>query len=427
MRFSCLAWLGLFVSTSACGGATATDPLASGGALGSGGALAIGGALGASGGDFTGGAESSGGAPNGGTTSGGAASGGATTGDQGLVDYLGNPNYPDSAWQPATFEEAGIDRDLILGALAKIASHDDWEVHSFLIVHRGKLVLEHYGWDTGTNPAVPGSAHQVLPNERHPLFSTTKSILSALIGMALDEGDFDSLEVKAADYFPDYAELNPSEEKSQITLEDLLTMRSGLEWTEGDQTTFEAPDPARAMFARDVVTAPGETWNYSTGGSDVLAEMLSVATGVPIADFANEKLFGPLGIESVSWLAGASGVAYGGFGLSLTSREMARFGEMYRNRGDWLGEQVVPADWTDESTLPRCPTPWGGQYGYHFWVPDLPGFFSTLGAFGQLIYVSRDLELVVVFTANMPSDTADNNLRSVIANYVVPAVPSPVR
>jgi CubicO group peptidase (beta-lactamase class C family) len=177
------------------------------------------------------------------------------------------------------------------------------------------------------------------------------------------------------------------------------------------------------MFSREVVDTPvGEVWNYSSGGSDILSEILRVATGMTPLEYANEKLFGPLGIDSPPWAAGQSGTQHGGWGLSLTSREVARFGELYRNEGQWMGEQVVPMSWTSESTTARCPTPWGGQYAYHFWVPDLPGFFNTLGAFGQVIYVSQELELVVVFTANMPSETADMNLRGLIADYIVPSI-----
>lgn len=95
------------------------------------------------------------------------------------------------------------------------------------------------------------------------LFSSTKSVLSALVGIALEEGAIESLEQKVASWFPDYEELNPSPEKSEITLEDLLTMRSGLEFTEGEQETFQAPDPARAMLARDVVDTPVGTIRIS--------------------------------------------------------------------------------------------------------------------------------------------------------------------
>jgi len=383
---------------------------------------------GASGGSASGGTaagSASGGQASGGQASGGQASGGTAAGEAGeLVDFLADPTYPDTFWQTSTFEQAGMVSAPIEQAIAEIAA-SDLEVHSFLVARRGKLVVDEYGWDTGTNPAVPSEPHQLLPSERHPLFSTTKSIVSALFGIAIEQGTITDLQATAASYFADYAELNPSAEKDTITLEDLLTMRSGLEWSEGDQTTFEAPDPARAMLSRPVVAEVGVTWNYSSGVSDIVAEILRTATGQTPLAFADEHLFGPLGIDSPAWASGENGTQYGGWGLSLSPREMARFGELYRNEGAWQGEPVVPAAWTDTSTAPRCATPWGGQYGYHFWVPDMAdgsNFFSTLGAFGQLIYISRELELVVVFTANIPSDVADSTLRALITDYVVPAI-----
>jgi len=95
--------------------------------------------------------------------------------------------------------------------------------------------------------------------------------------------------------------------------------------------------------------------------------------------------------------------------------------ELFRNDGRWQNQSVVPAAWTDTSTTPRCPTPWGGEYAYHWWVPPLPGFFNTLGAFGQVIYVSRERGLVVVFTANLPNETANSIFQQLIRDYVVPA------
>lgn len=399
--------LGVFAATTlAC--SEAAPPAGSGGALGSGGNASD------SGGSATGGA--SGGAVG----TGGEAYGGGS--DQGLVDFLGHA--PDPTLPAATFEEVGMDGAPIAAGIEAIEAAD-WEIHSFLVMRRGKLVVEQYGWDSGTNPAVPGEPHQILPDERHPLFSTTKSILSALYGIALDQGAIEDLGRTAASFFPDYAELSPSPEKDTITLEHLLTMQSGLEWEEGDQTTFEAPDPARAAFSRPVVTTPGGAWNYSSGNSDILAEILHTSTGDTPLEFATVELFAPLGIEDPPWEAGKNGVQYGGWGLSLSSREMARFGEMYRNAGQWQGTQVVPASWTDTSIEPRTPTAWGGQYAYHFWVPDLPGFFNTLGAFGQVIYVSRSFELIVVFTAHLPSETADTIFRQLISTYVIPAISEP--
>jgi CubicO group peptidase (beta-lactamase class C family) len=217
--------------------------------------------------------------------------------------------------------------------------------------------------------------------------------------------------------------LNPSADKSLIKLEDLLTMRSGLKWMEGDQTTFSAPDPARAMLARDVVDLPvGQVWNYSSGATDIASEVLRLTTGMTPLEYGKAKLFGPLGIVNPTWEAGLTGTNHGGWGLSLTAREMARFGELFRNSGVWAGKQVVPSAWTDTSTTPHCSTSWGMQYGYLWWVPNLPGFFATIGAFGQQIFVNREKGIVVVFTANLPSDKANTIFEGLIKKYVLPAI-----
>jgi CubicO group peptidase (beta-lactamase class C family) len=176
------------------------------------------------------------------------------------------------------------------------------------------------------------------------------------------------------------------------------------------------------MLARQVVDLPvGTIWNYSSGGANIIAEMLRVATGKTPLAYANDKLFGPIGIDSPPWDSGQNGTNFGGFGLSLTSREMARFGELFRNSGKWQDDVVVPRAWTDESTTARCTTAWGGQYGYLWWVPDLPGFFNALGSFGQMIYVSRTRGLVIVFTAYMQNDVAKTNLERLVRDYVLPA------
>ena len=165
----------------------------------------------------------------------------------------------------------------------------------------------------------------------------------------------------------------------------------------------------------------GTVWNYSSGGSGIIAEILRVATGMTPLAYGKAKLFGPIGIVDPPWDAGENGTNFGGFGLSLTAREMARFGELFRNRGVWGGQQVVPAAWTDESTLDRCASIWGHDYAYHWWISNVPGFFNANGAFGQMIFVNRALGLVVVFTADLPNEVVYNIYENLLRTYVVPA------
>jgi CubicO group peptidase (beta-lactamase class C family) len=369
-----------------------------------------------------------GGAFSRGSGTGGALSlaGGATSPPPGeLVDYLGDPTYPDGFWKKATFSEVNVDPKPFELALDKIRTNR-WEIHSFLVARRGKLVFERYGFNSGTTPSDPDpTPRQGVPSERHQLWSSTKSILSALLGVAMDHGLLASVDAKAASFFPDYASLDPSPEKSSITLADLLTMRSGLPFTEGEQAIFDEPDPACAMLSRPMDNAAlpvGTVWNYSSGGSEILAEILRNVSGKTPLEYATEVLFKPLGIVDPPWSPGKNGTNHGGFGLALTSREMARFGELFRTGGSWAGTQLVSSSWIDESTRSRCETAWGRHYGYHWWIPDLPSFINTVGAWGQEIFISRDLGVVVVFTANLPNETADSIFEGLIRDYVVPAL-----
>jgi CubicO group peptidase (beta-lactamase class C family) len=340
----------------------------------------------------------------------------------GMVDFLGDTDYPDDFWQTATPDEVGLD-PVLLGQAVDDINTAGWEIHSFLITRNGRLVFEWYGYNTGTTQGDIQTPHQTVPSERHQIWSSTKSITSTLLGIAIDRGMISGIDATAASFFDDYETLNPSSEKSSITLEDLLTMRSGLEFTEGEEEAlFASADPARTAFSRPVVGSVGEDWSYSSGDAEIITEILRTVTGRTPLEFANETLFGPLGIIDPPWTAGSSGLNNGGFGLSLTSREMARFGELYRNAGQWNGEQIVSAEWTDASTLPRCPTPWGRPYGYFWWIPNPPGFINTVGAWGQEIFISRDNELVVVFTANLPNETADSIFTGLINDYVLPAL-----
>jgi CubicO group peptidase (beta-lactamase class C family) len=353
---------------------------------------------------------------------------GGTTGTAGaLVSRLGDPAYPDDFWVATTPAESDVDVTALQKAVETIAS-SKLEIHAFLVARRGRMVFEQYGWTTGSNGDDPDkTSHQIEPDERHPVHSTTKSFLSTLVGMAIGDGLLPGVDDLVVPHFPEYQPLpEPSPDKDAITLADLLTMRSGLKFVGAvdDNASAGWPDPAQVMLSRPVVDTPvGEVWNYSSGGSDVIAALLRKATGQTPLAYANEKLFGPLGLASnVPWEASSNGTNHGGWGLALTPRELARFGELYRNRGLWKGRQIVPAEWTDVATSPKCQTPWNGQYGYHFWIPNLPGFFGTRGAYGQNIYVSRELGLVVVFTSDLPVSTADGVLDSLMRTSVIPAV-----
>ena len=346
-----------------------------------------------------------------------------------MKDFHGDPSYPDPYWGKAAPEQEGIDRAKLEAAVARI-SERGWEVHGMVVARHGRIVFERYGWKTGRNADDPDKTqHQVTPAERHLVHSTTKSVTSALVGIALAEGLIPGgIDARAVSFFPEWQPLpNASPEKDSIRIVDLLTMRSGLQYREGvddDPIFFKPQSPTREYLSRPVVGLPvGTVWNYSSAGSGVLAAIVRKVTGKSPKQYAVEKLFKPLGIADPPWAAGKDGIEYGGFGLELTPREMARFGELYRLGGKWRGRQVVPAEWVAESTRPHANTPWAGQYGYQWWLPKrLPACFATRGAYGQDTYVCPNLGLVVAFTSDMPIMAADATLDGLMAELILPGV-----
>jgi CubicO group peptidase (beta-lactamase class C family) len=287
----------------------------------------------------------------------------------------------------------------------------DAQVHSVLIVRNGYVVTEAY-----FRPYNQDRAHR--------LTSCTKSFLSALVGIAIEEGYLD-LDDEALDFFPGRTIANDSPLKWEITVEDLLRMRSGLDWPESS-VSYSSHDNVlwQMMASRDWVqfvldqpmaTQPGTTFSYSTGDSQLLAAILERATGMSTQAFARTRLFEPLGVSSARWYwtSAPEGVAFGGGGLYLTPRDMARFGTLYLQGGVWEGQQVVPATWVEASVTPS-------QYGYQWWRLSNGGY-AALGYGGQRIAVVPDLELVVVITGDFAGATS----RYLVDAFVVPAVKSP--
>lgn len=330
-----------------------------------------------------------------------------------LRDFLGDPSIPDDFWKASTPAAEGMDGAKLEAAVKAIQARG-WAIHSFLVVRHGKLVLERYGAD-GDRPLGPG--------DLHVLHSTTKTVTGALVGIALAEGRLPAPSAPVLDFFrADEIQGHPPA-KIRMRVEDLLTMRSGLEYLEGvDDYLFGLPAPAAELLSQDQRVEPGTAWNYSSGDSHVLAEILRRATGETPRAYAEKRLFAKLGITQVRWDADPSGTHFGGFGLHLRPRDLARFGLLLLSQGRWRGEQVVPAAWIAESTRPRVPTPWpGGTYGYHCWIPKIGGF-ATRGYMGQDMYVFPDRDLVVVFTAALPAQHADAMLDDLVREFVLPAL-----
>lgn len=282
-------------------------------------------------------------------------------------------------------------------------------IQGLLVMRDGRVVVEAYR----------------APHDQHTLFdaqSIAKSIVSGLLGVAIAEGKVRGVDSRVLDHFPELSVAEPSVEKSAITVEDLLTMRSGLAY-DNDHESFSAQaDSVGFIVGHAMRSAPGKLWSYSSADVQLLSALLQRQVGTTTEEYASQKLFRPLGIVPSPWLKDASGITVGGYGLSLTLRDLAKLGQLYLNRGQWEGRSIIPPAWVDASVIARVDTPWTrGAMGYLWWVWQDKGFRAG-GRYGQQIAVFPSQRLVVVYTATLPLEKADPILDQITNDYILPAL-----
>ena len=269
-------------------------------------------------------------------------------------------------------------------------------LHSLVVSQGGTITLERY---------FNGRTATTLSNVK----SVSKSVIAALVGIAVDRKQL-SLDAPIATYFP---ELPAS--KRAITVEDLLTMRSGLESTSSRNygAFVQSPNWVRHVLARPLLSEPGSEMIYSTGNSHVLSAILTKATGKTTHQFAQEALAKPLGFSLAPWLRDPQGIYFGGNEMMMTPRQMLAFGEMYLNDGRVNGRQILSEEYIEESFEPRGRSRISGrEYGYGWWSRDMAGrqAYYAWGFGGQYIVLVPSLELVVVSTsaATVSEDRRDH-------------------
>lgn len=315
---------------------------------------------------------------------------------------------PADEWEIRDPEEVGMDPAILEGA-REYAFAEGRHTQGVVVVRDGAIVAEWYA-DGADEESWAAS------------WSMAKSFASALIGIAIDDGLIPGVDEPMVTYFPDWA----GSPREDMTLRDVLQMSSGLEWSEsyspetmgeseiiemvlnrGDQLEFAATRPAEVP--------PGERWSYSSGDSMLLAGVLEQATGMPADEYAQEVLFDPIDMEPVEWWRDAAGHTLTYCCLDTSTRGFARFGLLYLRGGAWGDEQIVPAEWVQESVEPA---PTSDGYGYKWWLEDMTGVdgqvFSARGHDGQWTWVIPSLDLVVVrngtYVKSPEEPIADPNL-----------------
>lgn len=265
-------------------------------------------------------------------------------------------------------------------------------LYSLLVSHEGELVLEHYARGRG-------------PTRLANIKSASKSVIATLVGIAIDRQLIPGLREPIVTWFPELLKA-ADPRKQTITIEDLLTMRSGLASTSGGNYGAWVNSRNWLAYALDsrMVSQPGTTMEYSTGTSHILSAILTRASGRTTRQFANEALGRPIGVTFANWLRDPQGVYFGGNEMQMTPPQMLAYGELYLNRGRANGRQVVPEAWVDQSCVPvtRSQFDRSREYGLGWWIQDVGGHRACFawGYGGQYIMVFRDLDLVVVVTSD---------------------------
>ncbi len=293
-------------------------------------------------------------------------------------------------------------------------------IRSLLISWNGDLVLERYF--NGTNP-----------DRVTNIKSASKSLLSALIGIAIEQGHITDVHQPIGDFFADRLNVGNERAKAEITVEDLLTMRSGLETTSNRNYGAWVLSPNWVSFALEqpLELPPGLVMEYSTGNTHLLSAILTQATGQSTLEFARHALAEPLGFRLAPWPRDPQGIFFGGNDMELTPRQMLQFGELYLNGGRTNGRQIVPKDWVESSLVRRAESTRerGRFYGYGWWSRDMAGHETPYawGYGGQFILLVPALDLVVVTTSSAnPGPERRNHTRRIydLVEYEVVAVVS---
>jgi len=295
---------------------------------------------------------------------------------------------PAKALPRSTPEAQGISSAAILGFVEE-ADRSIESLHSLMIVRHGQVVAE--GWWTPYDAST-----------RHELYSLSKSFTSTAVGFAVAEGKL-SVDDEVLKFFPEDAPANPSGNLKAMRVSDLLRMQAG---HEREITITREALSTRAFLAHPVPFKPGTRFLYNTPATFMQSAIVQKVSGQPVLEYLKPRLFEPLGIEDPTWDTNAQGISLGGYGLSVKTEDIAKFGQLYLQKGRWQGRQLLPASWVEAATSrqtsngsnPR--SDWDQGYGYQFWRCQNNAYRGD-GAFGQYCIVMPEQDAVIAMTSGV--------------------------
>ena len=300
-----------------------------------------------------------------------------------------------------------------LRAFVEAADREVKSMHSFMLVRHGQVVAEAW-WKPET------------AEKPHQMWSLSKSFTSTAVGLVVEDGKL-KLEDKVLSFFPDQAPAEVSENLRAMTVKDLLTMTSGHD-QEAKLALTDTVPWVKTILAQPVPHAPGTHFQYNTPGTHLLSAIVRKVTGEAVLDYLQPRLFGPLGIAQPEWPASPQGNTIGGWGLKVRTEDVAKFGQLYLQKGQWQGKQLIPAAWVGQATAKQVPnekagsaagkSDWSQGYGFQFWRCQ-HGAYRGDGKDGQFCIVLPEQDAVVAITAETGDMQREIN---VVWDYLLPAL-----
>ncbi len=302
-------------------------------------------------------------------------------------------------------EAQGVSSEALLGFI-EAANREIDTLHSVMVLRHGQVVAE--GWWSPESPEKP-----------HVLWSLSKSFTSTAVGLAVEEGRL-SIDDRVLDFFPDDAPAEPSGNLRAMRVRDLLTMTCGHQ----DEVKFSEGTPwVRAFLAHPVPHKPGTHFQYNSPGSYMLSAIVQKVTGETVVDYLTPRLFDPLEIAKPIWDASPQGISLGGWGLYLRTEDIAKFGQLYLQNGEWNGEQLIPSAWVEQATTKQVSNgsdpdkDWDQGYGFQFWRCRHDAYRGD-GAQGQFCIVLPERDAVIAITAATRDMQGELN---VVWDHLLPA------
>ena len=308
-------------------------------------------------------------------------------------------------------------------------------LHSTVVVLEGVRIAEAYFPGEDERWGRPIGLVDHGPQTLHDLRSVTKSVVGLLYGIALSEGAVPPVDTPLLDHFPQYADLRDGSQREDITIAHALTMQMGTQWDESlpytDPRNSEiamerAEDRYRFVLDRPMVAEPGTTWTYSGGAVALIAKLIADGTGQDIDQFAQTRLFGPLGIENYEWVRGSDGVPSAASGMRLTARDLAKIGVLIAQNGVYDGQTIVPETWLKSSFQAAATIQPGFDYGYLWYLAKGPGGDAILiaaGNGGQRLTIQPSVGFVVsTFAGKYNDPDAWQTAVRVLVEFAVPEV-----